>query len=51
MDREQYPVKAVVNSPRQFSCENGITVPDTRGKTVATGTFTFFMAGPEGKIE
>ena len=28
-----------------------ITITDTRGKTVATGTFTFFMAGPEGKIE
>lgn len=137
MDREQNPVKAVVNSPHQFSHENGITVtciepglargelragPDSinphgyihggamatladtvagccacsgggncvtasssmeflrpaqgdlfceatpkklgrqlsvvqviitnaEGKTVATGTFTFFMAGPGGKIE
>ena len=26
-----------------------IAITDTRGKTVATGTFTFFMAKPEGK--
>ena len=28
-----------------------VVLTDTRGKTVATGTFTFFMAKPEGKIE
>ena len=28
-----------------------IAITDTRGKTVATGTFTFFMAKPEDKIE
>ena len=26
-----------------------IVITDTREKTVATGTFTFFMAGPEGE--
>lgn len=28
-----------------------IVITDTRGKTVATGTFTFFMTRPEGKAE
>ena len=28
-----------------------VIITNAEGKTVATGTFTFFMAGPEGKIE
>lgn len=28
-----------------------LSIADSRGKTVATGTFTFFMAKPEEKIE